>query len=270
MSQLIRAAVVQMCSRAEIDANLDLAANLCRKAADRGAQLVVLPENFCLIDTLQRKVEIAEDLEKPGPILQRMKILARELGVSLVLGGLPTRASEGRCFNTSVLLDPQGEIRSTYRKIHLFDIAIPDGAMFQESELVEPGKDIVHADLLGFRLGMTICYDLRFPELYRALTNAGCQVLTVPAAFTLHTGKDHWFPLLRARAIENEAYVLAAGQYGRHTPERFSYGKSCIIDPWGAVIAQVSDGDGVAVADLDLDYLEKVRQQLPCLDHQRI
>ncbi|MBW2731003.1 MAG: carbon-nitrogen hydrolase family protein [Deltaproteobacteria bacterium] len=270
MPESIRAAVIQMCSRKNVAANLDQACTLCQQAHDQGAQLIVLPENFPLIATLKDKVNIAEDLKEPGPILERMTRLARDLQVSLLLGGVPMRAAPGRCFNTSILVDAEGLICASYRKIHLFDIAIPDGAVFQESALVEAGKDVVTAEILGCRLGMTICYDLRFPELYRALVDAGCQVVSVPAAFTLHTGKDHWIPLLRARAIENQVYILAANQYGRHTPERFSYGKSCIIDPWGAIVAQVSDGDGVAVADLDLDYVKKVREELPCLNHRRI
>ncbi|MCK5797764.1 MAG: carbon-nitrogen hydrolase family protein, partial [Deltaproteobacteria bacterium] len=164
----------------------------------------------------------------------------------------------------------RGDIVETYDKIHLFDVSIPNGPSFQESARVEPGDRVVTAEVSGLHLGLSICYDLRFPELYRKLASQGAEILLVPAAFLLHTGKDHWLPLLRARAIENQTYVLAANQIGAHTPRRSSYGKSCIIDPWGAVIAQVSDGPGVAVAELDLAYLREVRQQLPALDHRRL
>jgi deaminated glutathione amidase len=266
------AAVIQMCARQDIEQNLSVARALVDRAAARGAQLAVLPENFAYIGKLEHKVQLAEPLSEsePGPILRAMQEAARSTGLHLLLGGTPIRSDHGdRFYNTAVLLDPRGHILASYRKIHLFDINIP-GVVFTESERVMPGEEPVVADLLGARLGFSICYDLRFPELYRELSRRGATLLAVPAAFTLHTGKDHWLPLLRARAIENQCYVLAAGQHGAHTETRTSYGKSCIIDPWGAVIAQVSDGDGVAVAMLDFVYLEKVRRELPALTHRRI
>jgi predicted amidohydrolase len=268
--------VVQLCATLDLHANLDTAERLIRRAVNLGAELVLVPEFFCLVGGLAKKVAIAEQLDEahPGPILGRMMELARDVARPLVIGSMPTKAAppdrEARCRNTTVILDADGAIVETYDKIHLFDVNIPDGATFCESEFVVPGDRVVVAEVAGLKLGLSICYDLRFPELYRELARRGADVLLVPAAFTLHTGKDHWLPLLRARAIENQAYVLAADQGGRHNKTRVSYGKSCIIDPWGAVIAQVSDGGGVAVAELDLDYLRKVRRELPALQHQRL
>jgi predicted amidohydrolase len=269
------AGVVQLCAHQHPAENLDKSEALVTEAQRRGARLVVLPENFPYIGKLSEKVRLAEPLHAtaPGPILGRMIGLARSLGIHLLLGGIPVR-EEGerpdRFHNTAVLLGPDGEILASYRKIHLFDINIPDGPTFTESEFVLPGEEVVTTGVLGVTLGFSICYDLRFPELYRELARKGAQVVAVPAAFTLHTGKDHWFPLLRARAIENQVYVLAAAQHGRHNEQRTSYGKACIVDPWGAVLAQVPDRDGVAVAELDLEYLDAVRRNLPCLEHRRL
>ncbi|PID38018.1 MAG: hydrolase [Proteobacteria bacterium] len=264
---------MQLCATLDLDANLDNAERLMRRAVDLGAELVLVPEFFCLIGGLDKKVAIAEELDgaPPGPILERMQTLARDLATPLVIGSMPTTADQpGRCHNTTVVLDRDGSILETYDKIHLFDVDIPGGATFCESKYVVAGRRVVIAEVAGLRLGLSICYDLRFPELYRELARRGADVLLVPAAFTLHTGKDHWLTLLRARAIENQAFVLAANQGGRHNKNRVSYGKSCIIDPWGAVIAQVSEGDGVAVAELDLAYLRQIRRELPALTHRQL
>jgi predicted amidohydrolase len=269
----IRAAVVQMTSGEDIAKNLETITQLTEQAARQGATLVTLPENFCYLGSMRRKLELAEPLDSgnPGPILAAMVALARSAGVHLLLGGMPTQAeTPQRFYNTAVLLDPEGAIAASYHKIHLFDVDIPDGAVFKESEHVVPGREAVVAPLGSTTMGLTICYDLRFPELFRRLAGAGAEICCVPAAFTMHTGKDHWLPLLRARAIENQTYILAPAQYGRHNDQRVSYGKSCIVDPWGAVIAQVPDREGVAVAELDLAYLQKVRAQLPCLQHIRL
>jgi predicted amidohydrolase len=272
----LTAGVVQICSRQEVEKNLDRCAELTAEARARGAELVVLPENFGYIGKLETKLELAEPLclegEQTGPILARMQRLAREQRIHLLLGGTPVRSPDPTRFhNTSILLDPEGRVLAAYRKIHLFDVRVPAGPRFAESEHVLPGDELVTATLPhGIVLGLSVCYDLRFPELYRALAARGANLIAVPAAFTLHTGKDHWIPLLRARAIENQCYLLAAGQHGSHSESRQSYGKSCIIDPWGAVIAAVSDGDGVAVAPIDLAYLERVRRDLPALKHRRL
>jgi deaminated glutathione amidase len=271
-SRRIVAAVVQLCSRQQVAENLDTCARLIADAARRGAQLVVLPENFAYIGQLQHKLTLAEplDADAPGPILSFMIARAREHRLHLLLGGVPIRSADPHRFhNTAILLDDEGRIRASYRKIHLFDIDIP-GTTFTESACVLPGDVVVTTEALGATLGLSICYDLRFPELYRALAAQGATVIAVPAAFTLHTGKDHWHALLRARAIENQCFVLAADQHGAHTDRRSSFGKSCVIDPWGAIVAQVSDGEGVAVAELDLDQLARVRRELPALTHRRL
>ena len=267
------AAVIQMTSLQDVEDNLARATRLIERAAHRGAEQVVLPENFAYIKSLKDKLVLAEplDQEKPGPIVAAMQEVVRRLGIHLLIGGTPIVGPDpGRFYNTSILLDPEGALAATYRKIHLFDINIPPGAVFTESEWVAPGEALATHDLLGITLGLSICYDLRFPELYRQLVLQGATALAVPAAFTLHTGKDHWFPLLRARAIENVCFVLAAAQGGWHTPTRATYGKSCIIDPWGAILAQAPEGEGIAVAELDLEAQAKIRREMPCLEHRRV
>jgi predicted amidohydrolase len=179
-------------------------------------------------------------------------------------------APGGRVYNTSVLLGPDGRQLAVYRKIHLFDAEVGDGATYRESDTVAPGASPVTAETPLGTVGLTICYDLRFPELYRALARAGATLLTVPAAFTLMTGKDHWEVLLRARAIENQAYVLAPAQGGRHTDQRVTYGHAMVVDPWGLVVARASDGEGLALAELDTELLARVRKNLPALRHRRL
>jgi deaminated glutathione amidase len=265
------AAVAQMTSGNDLRANLAKARELIADAARRGAQLVVLPENFALMGEDERdKFAVAEPVPGEGAILSAMRQAAREDKVALVLGGMPESASATHVLNTSVYVDAAGELRGIYRKIHLFDVAIPDGATYRESASVAPGNDVIAVETPWGRLGMTICYDLRFPELYRALSHSGVRMLTVPAAFTLHTGRAHWHPLLQARAIENLSFVLAAAQYGRHNAKRVTYGHACIVDPWGQVLAEVGDREGVAVAELDFDYQDRLRAELPALGHRRI
>jgi deaminated glutathione amidase len=275
----VRVAAVQMTSTEEVARNLETARKLVRRAAAAGATLVGLPENFAFLGAdRDHRLAIAESLPgggsdggpTGGPILAAMVALARETNVHLLLGGFPERAASGdRIRNTSVLLDPTGKVLACYRKIHLFDVDLPS-ARFRESESVEPGGEVVVATLPWGGLGLSICYDLRFPELYRRLTAAGARVLTVPAAFTAETGKDHWHVLLRARAIENQAFVFAPAQYGVHGGKRRSYGHALVVDPWGTVLAECGDHEGVAVADLDLAYQDQVRARLPCLDHRRL
>jgi predicted amidohydrolase len=199
--------------------------------------------------------------------------LARQLGVSLLLGSFPEQAQPGeRPYNTSVLLGPQGQILAAYRKIHLFDVELPGAAPHRESACTRPGGEVVTAALPGgpFVAGLAVCYDLRFPELFRALVSRGANLILLPAAFTSRTGRDHWEVLLKARAIENFSYVVAPAQYGQHSPERRSHGRTMIVDPWGLVLAQAADGEGMIYARLDFKRLERLRREMPCLEHRRL
>ncbi len=262
-------AAAQMASGPARARNLDVATGLVRRAAERGASLVGLPENVAWMGSEKDRPSAAERLD--GPTLTRFAELARELRIHLLAGSvLESGAPGGRVYNTSVLFGPDGERLAVYRKIHLFDAEVGDGASYRESDAVAPGEGPVTARTSLGTVGLSICYDLRFPELYRALSEAGADVLTVPAAFTLMTGKDHWEVLLRARAIENQAYVLAPAQGGRHTDQRVTYGHALIVDPWGLVVARASDGEGLALAELDPELLARVRRNLPALRHRRL
>ena len=279
MSDLVIAAV-QMTSGEDVDANLERSRELVREAASAGALVVGLPENFAYLGSRDdHKLAIAEELPPVGkdehrdigPILSAMRALALKTGVWLLLGGFPEKCRKpDRISNTSVLLDPEGMIAAIYRKMHLFDVDVPGGKRFRESDTVEPGGDVVVAPTPWGGLGLSICYDLRFPELYRAHTAQGARLIAVPAAFTLETGKDHWHVLLRARAIENQVYLMAPAQVGAHGPSRRSYGHALVVDPWGVVIAECGDQEGFALARLDFAYQDKIRASLPCLTHRRL
>jgi predicted amidohydrolase len=268
------AACVQLTSKNDRAANLTTCARLVADAAARGAKLVLLPENFAFLGSGEaEKLAVAErlDAERPGPILGAVQEMARTNKVWVIGGGMPEAAElAGKVHNTCVAVDPEGRLAAHYRKIHLFDVNIPNGAVFEESKLVAPGHEAVVVETPWARIGLSICYDVRFPELYRTLVDGGARVLVVPAAFTLHTGKDHWHALLRARAIENQCWVLAAAQYGRHDDKRTTYGHSVIIDPWGIVVAEGGDREGVIVGELDLAYQDKIRRELPALTHRRL
>jgi deaminated glutathione amidase len=261
------AAVVQLTSGPDVSANLQRATGWIAEAARRRAELAVLPENFAFMSEHEHdKFAVAESLDENGPILSAMREAARKHSVALVLGGFPEKATATHVYNTAIHLDAAGEIKAIYRKIHLFDVDIPDGATYRESASVMPGAEPV----VSGELGLSVCYDVRFPELYRELARRGARILTVPAAFTLHTGRDHWHVLLRARAVENLCWVLAAAQYGRHNAKRVTYGHSMIIDPWGVVLAEVGDHEGVAVAEIDFAHQDKLRRELPSLNHRRL
>jgi predicted amidohydrolase len=265
----MRVAAVQMTSGADKAQNLDTATRLIRKAAESGAGFVGVPENFAWMGPEPERDRNAEGLD--GPTLARMAGLARELRITLLAGSvLEAGAPGGRLFNTSVLLGPGGERLGVYRKLHLFDVEVGDGQTYRESAAVAPGTEVVVADSPAGKVGLSVCYDLRFPELYREHAKRGAVLLTVPAAFTLMTGKDHWEVLLRARAIENQAYVVAPAQQGKHPKDRLTWGHAMVVDPWGLVVARASEGEGVAMAELDLPYLEKVRRNLPALQHRRL
>lgn len=264
----MRAAAVQLNSTEDVDRNLETADRLVREAAARGANLVLLPEKWDVLGRAEAMARAAEDLD--GPALRWAKGLARELSIDFVAGSIvEQRTGRDRLSNTSVHLGPDGAVRGVYRKLHMFDVEV-DGVRYAESEREEPGENVVVSALAdGTELGMSICYDVRFPELYRELSQRGARVLVVPSAFTLATTRDHWEVLLRARAIENQCFVVAANQIGSHPPDHRSGGRSMIVDPWGVVLATAPDCEGVIVADLDFAQLEDIRRRLPALTHRR-
>jgi predicted amidohydrolase len=264
------AACVQLRSRADVAANLASCRRLVESAAARGAQLAVLPENFAFMGLGEAdKLAIAEPIGA-GPIQATLADLAQRSRLWLVAGGFPEQAGAGLVHNTCLVFGPDGQRVAAYRKIHLFDVQIPGAAEFKESRTVVPGREPVVVETPLAPIGLSICYDVRFPELYRELARRGARVVVVPSAFTLHTGKDHWHVLLRARAVEDQVYVLAAAQVGRANEKRVSYGHSLIVDPWGTVIAEASDGEGLVLAEIDLDLQDRVRRELPALDHRRL
>jgi deaminated glutathione amidase len=271
MKSPVTLAAVQLSSQADVAENLDRVAVQVAEAGRRGAGIVLLPENFAFMGDEEGKRELAESLETPGPIGRRLAELALEHRVHLIGGGFPERSDDpARPFNSCVVISPEGRLTATYRKIHLFDVDVPNGARYRESASTTAGTEPRVCEIQGASVGLSVCYDLRFPELYRALSAAGAEILVVPAAFTLLTGKDHWHVLLRARAIEAQSYVVAAAQWGTHPKGRHTYGKSCIIDPWGDVIAQASEGEGVVVATAEPGVLARVRGSLPSLAHRRL
>ena len=256
------AAVVQLNSTSDSEANWEQARGLVSRAAEAGARLVATPENTNFLGPHQAKVERAETLE--GPTCERFSALAADLGIFVLLGSFNERSEDPqRCFNTSVLYGPGGEQLAVYRKIHLFDVDVSPQVRFSESSTVEPGKEVVVVTSELGTLGLTVCYDLRFPGLYQTLRDRGAEIVTGPAAFTATTGKDHWHPLLRARAIENGAFVLAPAQCGTHAASegrtRSTWGHSLAIDPWGRILADGGDLPGVTLVDLDLSAVDDCR-----------
>jgi deaminated glutathione amidase len=269
MPSTVLAAVVQMTSTADVDRNFDTAERLVGVAAARGALLVGLPEHFAFLRAEGLPVPAPQALD--GEWVQRLALLARRHGITLLAGSLPEKIDgDRRFYNTSVLLGPDGATLAVYRKIHLFDIDVPGLEHLKESWAARPGEAVVTADSPAGRLGLSICYDVRFPELYRRLSADGARILAVPSAFTSRTGKDHWEVLLRARAVENLAYVFAPAQTGTHTPGRASHGHAMIVDPWGTILTQAADGEGVAVAELDFERQDRLRRELPALSHRRL
>ena len=263
----IKAAAIQMSSTPEKAENFRVAEHLIREAVAAGADFVALPELWSCHGLEGAYRENAEPI--PGPTTRFLGGLARELKV-YVLGGSIFEGEPGleHLYNTSTFFDPSGELVASYRKIHLFDVKTPDRD-YLESRTVAPGSEIVAAKAGPAKIGLSVCYDLRFPELYRLLALRGAEILAVPAAFTLQTGKDHWELLLRARAVENQAYVIAPAQWGQKADGRWTYGRSMIVDPWGTVLAQCPDRDGFALATLDLDYLDRFRAEFPALANRR-
>ena len=269
---MLLAAAVQLSSGPDRAHNEARALALLGRAADEGAKLIGLPEMWEHIGPAREKQAFAGPVD--GPQLQAIRAFCTQRAVFCLAGSIAERAPDGRIYNTSALIGTGGEILAAYRKLHLFDVDIPDGARYRESETVAPGEarpPVVQLPGMGLKLGLSVCYDLRFPELYRSL--AGAHVLCVPAAFTAYTGKAHWEVLLRARAIENQAYVLApaqAGQIGPRSENRHAFGHACIIDPWGEVLADAGTAtEGLALAQLDPARLAQVRRDLPALLHRR-
>jgi predicted amidohydrolase len=264
----LRVAAVQLNASADRTANLAAADRLTRAAAADGARLIVLPEKWTAMGSDEDLRAGAETLE--GPAIEWARSSARELGVDLVAGSFLERvAGAAKLANTSVHIGPDGELKATYRKLHMFDVEV-GGRSYRESDLEEAGEEIVTSRTAdGVELGLSICYDLRFPELYRILAVLGARVLPLPAAFTLATTRDHWEALLRARAIENQAFVVAANQVGAHPGGHRSGGRSMIVDPWGVILAQAQDTEDHIVAELDLARQREIRAQLPSLANRR-
>ncbi|KAH0676804.1 hypothetical protein KY290_025763 [Solanum tuberosum] len=272
MANSVRIAAAQMTSVNNLAVNFATCSRLVKEAASAGAKLLCFPENFSFVGDLEgESLKIAEPLD--GPIMKGYCSLARESNIWLSLGGFQEKGSDdAHLRNTHVLIDDNGNIRSTYSKMHLFDVDVPGGAVYKESSFTEAGKDIVVVDSPFGRLGVTVCYDLRFPELYQQLRfNHDAQVLLVPAAFTTVTGQAHWEILLRARAIETQCYVIAAAQAGKHNDKRESYGDTLIIDPWGTIVGRLSDrsSTGITVADIDFSLIDSVRAKMPVSKHRK-
>jgi deaminated glutathione amidase len=263
------AAAVQMLAGDDKAANLAEAERWIRAAAAQGARVVALPEVFIWRGVKKQERENAEAI--PGATSEHLSRLARDLGIYL-LGGSILEEIPGtpKAYNTSLLFDPLGKLLASYRKIHLFDVDLADGTSLRESATREFGAGVVAVSTEICTMGLSVCYDLRFPELYRALVAKGARLIFVPSAFTAYTGQAHWETLLRARAIENQVYVIAPGQFGKSPNSFETHGHSMIVDPWGKVIAVLPDGPGIVLAEIDLDYLAKIRAELPALDHRKL
>ena len=270
--QEVRVAALQMNCGDDLDANLKRIEELASQAAARGVQLALLPENSVFMGRRDdEKLAIAE-MPGAGPVQSFLADCARRHGMWLIAGSIPLYADRAdKCFGASIAWDAEGKRRACYRKIHLFDVDLPDrDERYRESATMAGGDSLVTVDSPAGRLGLSICYDLRFPEMYRRLADAGATVFSVPAAFTAATGEAHWRTLLRARAIENLAYVIAAGQHGTHPNGRITYGHSMIVDPWGEVLAEQPQGDGVVDAVIDIERPTRLRRDFPVLEHRRL
>jgi len=266
----VRAAIVQLTSSDDLAENLAAAEALVREAAADRARFIALPEMFAYLRREGQRFPHAQPVD--GEIVARVRAWARELGVRILAGSIAESVpGSERVHNTSVLVGASGAIEAVYRKIHLFDVDLgASGGVFSESKSIAPGDEVVVADTEIGGVGLSVCYDLRFPELYRAQAARGARWLLVPSAFARATGKDHWEVLVRARAIENQCFVLAPAQCGEHHSGRSSHGRSLIVDPWGIILAQLGDRPGVAVADCSIAELERVRASVPALRHRRL
>ena len=263
----IRIGLAQLNSSDHKERNLQAAEAAVRTLADNGAQLIVLPEHFDFIGPDNRKAAEAESMERSSCLI-RLAELANELGCFIHIGSF-LESDGDRIFNTGVVFDPSGQRIAHYRKIHLFDVEIPGGKIYRESDVISPGSDAAAFSIGPFTFGMTTCYDLRFPELFRKLVLNGVNVILLPAAFTLQTGRDHWQVLLRARAIENLCWVVGVGQWGPAPPNHLCYGRSMVVNPWGLVVSQAVDGISSLVTEIDIEAVNETRIAFPALDHVR-
>lgn len=265
-----RAGLVQMCTGRDVARNLAELSRLVREAAGQGANYIQTPEVSVLMERDRARLFVETRPEGGNPAIAFCQALARELGIWLHLGSMGVLVKSDKIANRSFLFSPQGRIAARYDKIHMFDVELPGGESYRESRNFEPGGKAVLADLPWGRLGMTICYDMRFPALYRVLAKAGAQFIAVPSAFTVPTGQAHWHPLLRARAIESQCFIFAAAQVGTHENGRATYGHSIVISPWGEVLAEADGAQpSVIVADIDLQAVEEARRRVPSLQHDR-
>ena len=266
----LKTAAIQLNSQPNLDTNLIEVYRWLERAATEGAKLICLPENFAFMGNEKERLRQAEEISNLVP--DCLKEWALELDVYVLGGGYPVPAKDGKVFNRSVLINPKGKIQATYNKMHLFDVDLSDDEVYRESEMVEAGREIVVSDLPEYemKIGLSICYDIRFPELYRQQADRGADVITIPAAFTRPTGRAHWEILLRARAIENSAYIVAPAQTGKHGEKRETWGHAMIVDPWGRVLSNAGTVSGMAIAEIKTNVIEKTRKKLPSLEHRRL
>ncbi|MFS0645104.1 carbon-nitrogen hydrolase family protein [Siminovitchia sp. 179-K 8D1 HS] len=263
----MKVAAIQLNSQNSKKENISKAVQFIKEAAMMGAEFVVLPEYVDFIGDDSEKVKLGETI--PGPTSEAFSKIAKECNIYLNCGSILERAENDRVFNTSILINGNGEIVKTYRKIHLYDADFEGRFSIKESDTILPGNEVVTAETSFGTIGMTICYDIRFPELFRSLALQGSKVIFVPAAFPLYTGAHHWEILLRARAIENQCYIVAAGQFGPAPPDHVEFGNSMIIDPWGTVLARAPERETIVIQDIDLDYIDQVRSKIPCFKHRK-
>ena len=261
-------ACIQNCASNNLNSTIEDAVALTREANAAGAQLICLPEFFSFLNLDENGLDVAPYPESEHPTLSAFRDLSSELQAWLLLGSIAVLDDNGKKRNRSILLDPEGQIAVRYDKIHMFDVNLPNGEIYRESDVFEPGSEAVTADLPWGRIGLTVCYDLRFPHLYRSLAHAGAGVISVPAAFTRTTGRAHWHVMLRSRAIETGAYIVAPCQYGDHGKAK-TYGHSLIIDPWGRVLEDAGEERGYIISELDMEKVAEARQMIPALEHDR-
>lgn len=263
----IRVAAVQMSPTSDRDKNLETATSLMSQAVDGGAKIIGLPEDFSYVGTEAGKLDIATEVDD-DKVVKAFRKFAKTHKIAIVCGSIPFKTkSINKVSNTCLVIDSTGKIKARYDKLHLFDVKLNHDYTLMESGHILKGDDVVTVDLYRQIVGLSICYDLRFPELYRAMVLRGARIIFVPAAFTLHTGKDHWETLLRARAIENQCYIVAPAQIGQYMKRVQTYGRTMIVDPWGQVISECQDKEDVIICDLDMDYLSDIRKRMPCLEH---